>query len=98
VFNGYSFGGPLILAGIRPYIDGRAEIYGDRFVQNYAAIADGDWGKFNQAVQRYGIRWTVLPASDTRLIQELDSSPDWQRIYSGPAGVVHVRRDVPLGQ
>jgi hypothetical protein len=98
VFNGYSLGGPLILAGIRPYIDGRAEIYGDRFVQNYAAIADGDWGKFNQAVQRYGIRWTVLPASDTRLIQELDSSPGWQRIYSGPAGVVHVRRDVPLGQ
>jgi len=94
VFNGYSFGGPLILAGIRPYIDGRAEIYGDQFVQNYAAIADGDWAKFNDAVKRYGIRWTVLPASDTRLIQELDSSPDWQRLYSDQAGVVYVRRDI----
>jgi hypothetical protein len=94
VFNSYSFGGPLILSGIRPYIDGRAEIYGDAFVQNYAAIADGDWAKFNDAVKRYGIRWTVLPASDTRLIQELDSSPDWQRFYSGKAGVVYVRRNV----
>ena len=35
VFNEYSFGGPLILAGIKPYIDGRAEIYGDDFVENY---------------------------------------------------------------
>ncbi len=32
MFNGYNFGGPLILAGIKPYIDGRADMYGDAFV------------------------------------------------------------------
>jgi len=42
VFNEYSFGGPLILAGIRPYIDGRADMYGDAFVADYTTIGNGD--------------------------------------------------------
>ena len=29
MLNGYSMGGPLILSGIRPYIDGRGDMYGD---------------------------------------------------------------------
>src|SRR5439155_6832644 len=29
VLNGYSMGGPLILSGIRPYVDGRGDMYGD---------------------------------------------------------------------
>lgn len=92
VFNGYSFGGPLILSGIRPYIDGRADLYGDTFVLNYVDITDGDWAKFNDAVRRYGIRWTILPNSDGKLIRELDSSADWSRAASTAAGVVHFRR------
>ena len=35
MLNYYSFGGPLILSGIRPYIDGRGDMYGDRFVLGY---------------------------------------------------------------
>src|SRR5262249_25588975 len=47
VFNEYSFGGPLILAGIRPYIDGRSEMYGDAFVADYSEMAGGDAARFN---------------------------------------------------
>ena len=36
VLNGYSMGGPLILSGIRPYIDGRGDMYGDELVVGYA--------------------------------------------------------------
>src|SRR5262249_6135993 len=32
VLNGYSMGGPLILSGIRPYVDGRGDMYGDELV------------------------------------------------------------------
>jgi hypothetical protein len=91
VFNGYTFGGPLILAGIRPYIDGRAELYGDDFVLDYSKIAHGDIRLFNRAVERYDNRWTMLPKGDDRLIHALDASPEWRRIYTDSIGVIHVR-------
>jgi hypothetical protein len=91
VFNDYTFGGPLILAGIKPYIDGRAEIYGDAFFANYKAMVAGDWTRFDQAVRHYGIQWTMLSRNDKLLLQELDASPSWKRIYSDRTGVIHVR-------
>ena len=92
LFNGYSFGGPLILAGIRPYIDGRADMYGDAFVLDYSRIMDGDIGRLDSVVRRYGIRWTMLPARSA-LARDLDGSPEWKRIYADRVGVIHVRRD-----
>jgi len=91
VLNGYTFGGPLILAGIKPYIDGRGEIYGDAFVVDYMAITAGDAVAFDRAVQRFGIRWTMLPWSDRRLIEVIETSPGWKRTYSDQVGVIDVR-------
>lgn len=91
LFNSYIFGGPLILAGIRPYIDGRAEIYGDAFVADYVDIAKGDMRPFNRAVQRYDIRWTMIAKSNKKLIDAIESSESWKRIYSDDAGVIDVR-------
>jgi hypothetical protein len=92
VLNGYTFGGPLILAGIRPYIDGRAELYGDAFFADYTQILSGDSGRFNRAVQKYDIRWAMLPASNKRLTGLLNSSRTWKLIYSDSIGVIYVRR------
>jgi hypothetical protein len=92
VFNGYTFGGPLILAGIRPYIDGRADMYGDAFVLDYSRIMDGDQSRFDAVVKQYGIRWTMLPTRST-VAQALDRSPEWKRIYADGVGAIHVRRD-----
>ena len=91
VLNEYAIGGPLILAGIRPFIDGRADMYGDAFFSEYLEIIDGDMPRFNRSVHKYGIRWTILQ-SDNRLLPLLDASPEWQRIYSDSVGVIHVRR------
>lgn len=93
VFNEYSFGGPLILAGIKPYIDGRSEMYGDDFMTDYTEIAMGDWGRFERAVKRYNIRWTILPQGEFKLREELDHSPQWRRVYADKVGVIHVRKD-----
>jgi hypothetical protein len=93
VFNEYTLGGPLILAGIRPYIDGRSELYGDDFMNDYFAIADGDMAKFDGAVQHYNIRWTILPNERKRLIAGIDKSGQWQRIYADKVGVIFVRKD-----
>jgi hypothetical protein len=94
VLNEYSMGGPLILAGVRPFIDGRADMYGDAFFSDYLKITDGDWPTFKRAVGKYRIRWTMLQ-NDNRLVPKLDASPDWKRVYSDKVGVIHVRRSAP---
>lgn len=91
VLNEYGMGGPLILAGIRPYIDGRADMYGDDFHRDYRNMTGGDWDAFERAVQKYEIRWTML-RNGGRLVHELDRSADWCRVYSDHVGVIHVRR------
>lgn len=91
VLNGYTFGGPLILAGIRPYIDGRAEMYGDAFVMDYWKILHGDTRRFDDEVNRYDIRWAALPNSETTLIKTVEGSGNWRRIYSDDVGVIDVR-------
>ena len=95
VLNGYSFGGPLILAGIRPYIDGRSEMYGDEFFADFFKIEQGDMARFDRAVERYDIRWTMLPLGADQLVRGLDNSPRWRRLHSDKIGVIHVRTDQP---
>ena len=90
VFNSYSFGGPLILNGVRPYIDGRADMYGDAFTAQQNAIIMGDGHAFDRAVGRFGIRWTILQPGSP-LIAILDRERRWKRIYSDRFAVVHVR-------
>jgi hypothetical protein len=90
VFNDYTMGGPLILAGIKPYIDGRGELYGDQFVLDYTKAVRGDFDRFNRAVERYDIRWTIL-AGKSPLAHEIDASGKWRRIYADDVGVIDVR-------
>jgi hypothetical protein len=92
VLNEYTFGGPLILAGIRPYIDGRGELYGDAFVINYMDIGDGDMRAFGEAVRRYDIRWTMLSRSQDKLIKSIEASGEWRRVYADKFGVIDVRQ------
>jgi hypothetical protein len=90
VLNGYSMGGPLILSGIRPFIDGRGDMYGDALVDDYVRITSGDTAAFQSAVERWDIRWAILPHR-ARVIGLLDRSPGWRRIASDQAGVVYVK-------
>ena len=91
VFNEYSMGGPLILAGSPVFIDGRADMYGDEYMKTYMKITGGDWAAFDRMVKKFGIRWTMLQ-NDNDLVEKLDASPDWRRVYSDKVGVIHARR------
>jgi len=93
VLNGYGMGGPLILAGIRPYIDGRGDMYGDELVVDYARIVRGDAAALDRAVRRWGIRWAILPNRYTKLVGLLGRSPDWRPIYRDEVGVIFVRNE-----
>ena len=91
VLNGYSMGGPLILSGIRPYVDGRSDMYGDDLIIEYKRITDGDAQALAGAVHRWNIRWAILPNRYTKLIALLDSSPEWRRIYKDGVGAIYRR-------
>ena len=91
VLNGFSMGGPLILSGIRPYIDGRGDVYGDAMMLDYARLSKGDAAAFSRAVDRWNIRWAILPHDYKALIRVLDGSKQWRQIASDSAGVIYVR-------
>jgi hypothetical protein len=91
VLNGYAMGGPLILSGMRPYIDGRSDMYGDALVFDYKRITDGDAASLDAAVKRWNLRWAILPRRYTKLVALLDRSPGWRRIKEDEAGLIYVR-------
>ena len=89
VLNEYGAGGYLILNGVKPFIDGRADMYGDDFVQAYVK-AKSNPVRLKALIARYGFRWTLL-AADNPAVAILDSTPGWKRIYGDKVAVVHVR-------
>lgn len=95
VLNDYSFGGPLILKGIAPYIDGRSDMYGDAFTIDHARMIRGDWSAFQRAVQGRNLQWTILQPG-APLARLLDRHPQWRRAYADPYAVVHVRNSATL--
>ncbi|GAA4001820.1 hypothetical protein GCM10022211_11150 [Sphingomonas humi] len=90
VYNEYSQGGPLVMLGIRPYVDGRADMYGDDFTFRQRAINRGDIVKFREDVKRYGIRWAVLEYDDG-LLPKLRSEPGWRLFAEDKNASVFVR-------
>ncbi|HEY0267318.1 MAG TPA: hypothetical protein VGC16_11235, partial [Rhizomicrobium sp.] len=90
VLNDYSFGGYLIWRGVRPFIDSRADLYGDLFLQNYAAIAAPDKDALAASLTFYHVRWTIFSAR-APVVTLLDATPGWHRLYADKLAVVHVR-------
>jgi hypothetical protein len=92
VLNEYAFGGYLIFKGVKPYVDGRADMYGDAWVQEYLALVGGQQPDVDRAFKRWDIRWTILAPKDA-LVRQLDARPGWKRVYSDPFAVVQARED-----
>lgn len=92
VLNSYSFGGPLILRGVKVFIDGRTDVYGDPFVLKYKRMLDGDAGEVARAQRRWNFRWALISTEDKSLLAILDHSPDWRRIRADRYAVTFVRR------
>jgi len=92
VFNAYNFGGYLIFKGVKPFIDGRADMYGDPFVKRYAAINSGDPAAVDAALKQYGIAWVITQPREG-VLKVVESRPGWTRIYADKYAVVLARKD-----
>lgn len=91
VFNAYEFGGYLIYAGIPPYIDARADFYGDAFVARfYRAVTLQPPDLLPQLLEQQRIGWTLLQPG-LPAVALLDRLPGWRRLYADEVAVVHVR-------
>jgi hypothetical protein len=90
VLNSYSFGGFLIFAHVRPFIDGRADMFGAHFLSFYQRLASGDAELLKATLKRYDIAWTLF-APEQGAVATLDRLPGWRRLYSDAHAVAHVR-------
>lgn len=90
VLNDYGFGGYLIFAGVRPFIDSRAELYGEPALERYAALIRPDSKALAAAIRQYGIRWSIL-SPRSPMVAELDKLTGWHRVHSDAFAVVHIR-------
>jgi hypothetical protein len=90
VLNVDSFGGYLIWEGIPTFVDGRADMFGDAFLEReHKAITLGS-DELPALLDDYHVSWTIFHAQ-TRAVVLLDHLPGWRRLYSDDFAVVHVR-------
>ena len=91
MFNAYGWGGYLLnkLYPLqRVFIDGRADMYGDERVEEYARVARLRPG-WRDVLTKYDIE-LVLVEKDSPLAAVLPETGDWRLVFSGPAEAVFV--------
>jgi hypothetical protein len=96
VLNGYSVGGYLIYRGIPVFVDGRADMYGEAFMKQYAeALELRTPDGLEKLMDKYGVTWTILE-TQSATVALLDHLPNWRRLHADKMFVVHVRNSAPL--
>jgi len=96
VFNDYDFGGYLIENGVAPFIDGRTELYGEKFfVDHNAASGLMEPENLFRLLQTYQIEATLLrtQSAATKLLDHIDG---WQKVYADDIATIHLRKPLAL--
>ncbi len=89
MLNEYGVGGYLIYNHMPPFIDGRADMYGDDFIETFLK-AKTDPVRMQALIARYGMRWSIL-ATNNPGVGVIDALPGWKRIYADKWNVVQVK-------
>ena len=92
VLNDYDFGGYLIASGVSPFIDGRTELYGEKFfVDHNAASGLMEPDNLFRLLEAYKIEATLLrtQSAATKLLDHLDG---WQKVFSDDVATIHLRK------
>jgi hypothetical protein len=92
VFNDYDFGGYLIASGVAPFIDGRTELYGEKFfVDHNAASGLMEPENLFRLLEQYRIEATLMrtQSAATKLLDHVDG---WQKVYADDIATIHVRK------
>jgi hypothetical protein len=91
VFNDYDFGGYLIANGVATFIDGRTELFGEKFfVDHNAASGLMEPENLFRLLDQYKIEATLMrtQSAATKLLDHMDG---WRKVYSDDIATIHVR-------
>jgi hypothetical protein len=92
VFNDYDFGGYLIANGVAPFIDGRTELYGEKFfVDHNAASGLMEPENLFRMLDQYKIEAALLrtQSASTKLLSHVDG---WQKVYADDIATIYLRK------
>jgi hypothetical protein len=92
IFNDYDFGGYLIASGVAPFIDGRTELYGEKFFvayNNASSLLEPE--SLLPLLDQYKVEATLMrtQSAATKLLDHIDG---WQKIYSDDVATIHLRK------
>lgn len=91
IFSTAPFGGYLISRDIKVFIDGRAELYGEKFVMDYFDATEvRNLDNVLRMLDGYRIDATLLNTTSP-LSRALDHVAGWKRLYTDDIAVIHVR-------
>jgi hypothetical protein len=93
VYNEYGWGGYLIsnlYPEYRVYIDGRADVYGDAFIEEFLKTHDGD-ANWREPLERNGVR-TVIVGPNAALASLLREDSGWSKVFEDQKSIVFVRK------
>jgi hypothetical protein len=90
LFNSYNWGGYLIwklYPEYRVYVDGRADLYGDKFLDQFAGTYEISNPSWQVPMGEWGIRTVLLPP-DAPLASALRLTPSWKEVYADSQAVI----------
>ncbi|HXW90423.1 MAG TPA: hypothetical protein VEK33_07735 [Terriglobales bacterium] len=93
LLNHYNWGGYFIwrlYPRYQVYIDGRADVYGDLFLEEFASTYYLRGSSWRAGLERWGVKTVVLPA-DAPLVTALSSLPQWKVVFSDRQATVLTR-------
>lgn len=96
IFNNYAWGGYLIFNNIRPFVDGRADMYvlsGTHVFQDYLAIFSGNQENPSNILKKYNVK-VILISPYGQLRWYLEQTPEWKMAYLDNGAVIFIRKDV----
>jgi hypothetical protein len=92
VYNEYHWGGYLIwklYPDYRVFIDGRADVYGDAFFEEFMSTHAGE-PHWRESLDKYGVR-SVLISPDSALASLLRQDQSWHKLYEDNQAVIFSR-------
>ncbi|MEW5721049.1 MAG: hypothetical protein AB1817_20655, partial [Chloroflexota bacterium] len=93
LYNAYGWGGYLIwrlYPETRVFIDGRADVYGDAFIENVYLKAYRGGADWRAPLDQYGVR-VVLVEPGAPLAVQLAREAEWKKVYEDGQAVIFAR-------
>jgi hypothetical protein len=93
MMNHYNWGGYFIwklYPEYKVYIDGRADVYGDSFLDEFASVYYLKGQTWRTPLERWNIQTVVLPP-DAPLVTALGTLPGWRQVFADRQAVVLTR-------